>query len=71
MGRDIKLLFIFEDEEEIDSDIVFISKIIKNNNIYSVVKIIYSSENELVMLLLCIERMEVFKVLNGEVYYLR
>lgn len=71
MGRDIKLLFILEDEEEIDSDIVFISKIIKNNNIYSVVKIIYSSENELVMLLLCIERMEVFKVLNGEVYYLR
>lgn len=65
------MLFIFEDEEEIDSDIVFISKIIKNNNIYSVVKIIYSSENELVMLLLCIERMEVFKVLNGEVYYLR
>lgn len=65
------MLFIFEDEEEIDSDIVFISKIIKNNNIYSVVKIIYSSENELVMLLLCIERMEVFKVFNGEVYYLR
>lgn len=65
------MLFILEDEEEIDSDIVFISKIIKNNNIYSVVKIIYSSENELVMLLLCIERMEVFKVLNGEVYYLR
>lgn len=48
------MLFILEDEEEIDSDIVFISKIIKNNNIYSVVKIIYSSENELVMLLLCI-----------------
>lgn len=65
------MLFILEDEEEIDSDIVFISKIIKNNNIYSVVKIIYSSENELVMLLLCIERMEVFKVLNGEVFYLR
>lgn len=65
------MLFILEDEEEIDSDIVFISKIIKNNNIYSVVKIIYSSENDLVMLLLCIERMEVFKVLNGEVYYLR
>lgn len=65
------MLFILEDEEEIDSDIVFISKIIKNNNIYSVVKIIYSSENELVMLLLCIERMEVFKVLNGEVCYLR
>lgn len=65
------MLFILEDEEEIDSDIVFISKIIKNNNIYSVVKIIYSSENELLMLLLCIERMEVFKVLNGEVYYLR
>lgn len=71
IGRDTKLPSISEDEEETDSDTVFTSKITKNNNTYSVVKTIHSSENESATPLLCTERTEVPKVPNGEVHHPR
>lgn len=71
VGRDTKLPSISEDEEETDSDTVFTSKITKNNNTYSVVKTIHSSENESATPLLCTERTEVPKVPNGEVHHPR